>query len=152
MMGFVSTEFRPAEIADLDRIVPMMSRLYGQDGLPFDAARVRGTAEWLLAHPDSGGIWTIEADGAAAGYIVMTVCASLEFHGRFALLDELYLEEPWRGRGLGARAIEFAAQWAQARGMAAVRLETAHDNLRAQRLYRKRGFVLHDRHLMTKWL
>jgi GNAT superfamily N-acetyltransferase len=145
-------EFRPAETPDLDRILPMMSRLYGQDGLPFDAARSRATAEWLLAHPDSGGIWTIEVEGAAAGYLVMTVCASLEFHGPFALLDELYLEEPCRGRGLGAQAIEFAAQWAQARGMAAVRLETAHDNLRAQSLYRKCGFILHDRFLMTKWL
>jgi GNAT superfamily N-acetyltransferase len=145
-------EFRPVEISDLDRILPMMSRLYGQDALPFDAARAREAAEWLLAHPDSGGIWTIEAGEAPAGYIVMTVCASLEFRGPFALLDELYLEEPWRGQGLGVQAIEFAAQWARERGMAAVRLETAHDNLRAQGLYRKCGFILHDRHLMSKWL
>jgi GNAT superfamily N-acetyltransferase len=148
----VLAEFRPAEIPDLERILPMMSRLYGQDALPFDDDRARAAAEWLLANPDSGGIWTIEADGSAAGYLVMTVCASLEFRGRFALLDELYLEEPCRGRGLGARAIEFAAEWARARGMAAVRLETAHDNLRAQNLYRKCGFILHDRFLMSKWL
>jgi GNAT superfamily N-acetyltransferase len=145
-------EFRSAEISDLDRILPMMSRLYGQDALPFDAARARTAAEWLLSHPDSGGIWTVEAGAATAGYLVMTVCASLEFHGPFGLLDELYLEEPWRGRGLGAQAIGFAEEWARARGMAAVRLETAHDNLRAQSLYRKCGFLLHDRHLMTKWL
>jgi diamine N-acetyltransferase len=145
-------EFCPAGIADLDRILPMMSRLYGQDSLPFDAGRARAASEWLLARPDTGGIWSIEAGAQPAGYIVMTVCASLEFHGPFALLDELYLEEPWRGRGLGAQAIDFAAQWALARGMAAVRLETAHDNLRAQSLYRKCGFIVHDRHLMTKWL
>jgi GNAT superfamily N-acetyltransferase len=145
-------EFRLAGVPDLDRILSMMSRLYAQDDLPFDAARKRATVEWLLAHPDSGGIWAIEAEGSTAGYLVMTVCASLEFHGPFALLDELYLEEPWRGRGLGAQAIEFAAQWARDRGMAAVRLETAHDNLRAQSLYRKCGFILHDRYLMTKWL
>ena len=145
-------EFRPAGVDDLAQVLPMMSRLYGQDGLQFDAARTRATAEWLLSHPDSGGIWTVEAEGATAGYLVMSACVSLEFHGPFALLDELYLEEQWRGRGLGIRAIEFAAQWARGRGMAAVRLETAHDNLRAQNLYRKCGFILHDRHLMTKWL
>jgi GNAT superfamily N-acetyltransferase len=145
-------EFRPAGIPDLDTILLMMSRLYAQDGLPLDAARTRATAEWLLGHPDSGGIWTIDAEGSTAGYLVITVCVSLEFHGPFALLDELYLEEPWRGRGLGIQAIEFAAQWARSRRIAAVRLETAHDNLRAQRLYRNCGFVLHDRHLMTKWL
>jgi GNAT superfamily N-acetyltransferase len=145
-------EFRPAGNNDLDQILPMMSRLYGQDGLPFDAVRTRVAAEWLLAHADSGAIWTIEAGEAPVGYMVMTMCASLEFGGRFALLDELYLEAPWRGRGLGAQAIEFVAEWARARGMAAVRLETAQDNQRAQGLYRKCGFILHDRYLMTKWL
>jgi GNAT superfamily N-acetyltransferase len=140
--------FRPASSADLDRLVLFMSRLYAQDELAFDAERARRASEWLVANPDLGGIWLIEE----AGYLAITVCVSLEFHGRFALLDELYLDEPWRGRGLGAEAVEFAAAWARSRGFAALRLETAHDNLRAQSLYRKSGFLLHDRHLMTRWL
>lgn len=145
-------EFRPVTPATLDPVLAFMARLYAQDALPFDSARARSAAEWLLAAPGRGGIWLIEGDGAAAGYIVLTACVSLEFRGPFALLDELYLDDEWRGRGLGAQAIDFAADWARSRGMAAVRLETAHDNLRAQSLYRKCGFVLHDRHLMTKWL
>ena len=152
MMGGVFAAFRPMAPADLDRVLVFMSRLYAQDALPFDAARARLAAEWLAANPDSGGVWLIESAAEPAGYLVLTVCASLEFHGRFALLDELYLDPPWRGLGLGAQAVEFGAAWARSRGMSALRLETAHDNLRAQTLYRKSGFLLHDRHLMTKWL
>src|SRR5579883_1678181 len=139
--------FQPATLSTLATIVPMMSRLYAQDTLPFNADRARVASEWLLARSDLGGIWLMEADGVAAGYIVLTVCASLEFGGAFALLDELYLEPEHRGRGLGVEAIDFAAAWARARGMSALRLETAHDNLHAQSLYRKCGFIVHDRYL-----
>ena len=85
--GFVHAAFRPVIPADLDRLLLFMARLYERDALSFDPARSRRAAEWLLANPDAGGIWTIEAEGQAAGYIVLTVSVSLEFHGPFCLLD-----------------------------------------------------------------
>ena len=42
--------------------------------------------------PRVRAIWLIEADGADVGYMVVTICVSLEFGGRFALLDEFYLD------------------------------------------------------------
>lgn len=144
--------FLPLVPGDADRVLLFMSRLYEQDVLPFDTDRARRVAEWLLANPDAGGIWLIEAEGADAGYLALTVCVSLEFHGRFALLDELYIDRPWRGLGIGGEAIEFAAQWARDRGLAAMRLEVAADNAHGQHVYRKCGFGRDERHIMTKWL
>ena len=69
-----------------------MAGLYAQDALPYDPARAFRVTDWLLANPDSGGIWIIQADGQDAGHLVLTICVSLEFHGRFALLDELYVD------------------------------------------------------------
>jgi GNAT superfamily N-acetyltransferase len=129
-----------------------MKGLYAHDGLPYDLERARHTCEWLLANPDHGGIWLIQSGGRDAGYLIVTVCVSIEFRGRFALLDELYLDVAFRGQGLGAEAVEFASAWAHARGFSAIRLETAQDNLPAQTLYKKCGYILHDRYLMTKWL
>ena len=77
--GLMGAEFRSAGITDLDRIVPMMSRLYAQDGLTFDAEGARCVAEWLAAHPEHGQIRIIEADGEVAGYIALTVGVSLEY-------------------------------------------------------------------------
>jgi len=37
-------------------------------------------------------------------------------------------------------------------GISAVHLEVDHTNTVAQALYRKAGFVDHDRYLMTRWL
>jgi GNAT superfamily N-acetyltransferase len=129
-----------------------MSRLYEQDALSYDPVRARAACEWLVANPDSGGIWLIATEGVEIGYMILTVCVSIEFRGRYALLDELYLDPQWRGRGLAAEAIDFAADWTRSQGMSALRLETATDNAHAIHVYRKSGFSLHDRHLMTKWL
>jgi len=145
-------EFNPLTPATLDRALDMMASLYGAEAGRHGRAHARGAVEWLMAHPEQGGVWLIEAEAAIAGYIVLTACCSLEFGGPFALLDELYFEPEWRGRGLGAEAIAFAERWARARGMEALRLEVAHANEPALRLYRRCGFAAHGRDLMTKWI
>jgi diamine N-acetyltransferase len=148
----VRVNFLPLAPGEAARVVPLMARLYRHDPSHFDPARALRVSEWLLDNPDWGGIWILEAEGRDAGYMVLTVCASIEFHGRMALLDELYVDDEFRGRGCGPEAIDFASEWARARGFTALRLELAADNAHALHVYRKAGFYLHHRHLMTKWL
>jgi GNAT superfamily N-acetyltransferase len=138
--------------ADRDRVVAMMAQLYAHGDSAFDLARARQATEALLREPEFGGVWMIEVDGSLAGYIVVLLGYSLEFGGRFGLLDELYVAESHRGRGLGASAIEFAGEQCRARGWQALRLEVGQENLRGQALYRRAGFYMHDRFLMTKWI
>jgi GNAT superfamily N-acetyltransferase len=148
----VAATFLPLSPGEAPRILGFMQGLYGQDSIAYDYERARGTCEWLLANPQQGAIWVIQEECRDAGYLIVTVCVSIEFHGPFALLDELYLDKEFRGRGLGQEAVEFAADWARDRGLQAIRLETAQDNFAAQALYRKCGYILHDRYLMTRWL
>ncbi|HME71862.1 MAG TPA: GNAT family N-acetyltransferase, partial [Myxococcota bacterium] len=130
----------------------LSAELYRLEGLAAqDVGRERAMAE-LIAHPELGAAWLIRADGCVAGYVVLTVCYSLEFHGRFGLLDELYLEEAWRGKGTGKAALAFVDDECRQRGLKAVRLEVGHANARALELYRRSGYRVAERHLMTKWL
>jgi GNAT superfamily N-acetyltransferase len=145
-------EFVDVTPESLDAALDLMRLLYTEPGGEHDRARARRAMEWLFAHPEAGGAWFMEVAGEIAGYLVITACFSLEFGGPFGLLDELYLTGPWRGKGLGARAIDFAEQWCRARGMDALRLEVSQENARALRLYRRAGFVSHGRDLMTKWV
>ena len=130
----------------------MMAQLYSQSSSPFDAARARRSTETLLTEPEFGGVWMIDLDGALAGYIVLVLGYSLEFGGRFGLLDELFVAENFRGMGLGTQALAFAGEQCRARGWQALRLEVGQKNLRAQSLYQWSGFHMHDRFLMTKWM
>ena len=129
-----------------------MAKLYAQGGDPFDAGRARRATAKLLEEPEFGGVWMIEDGGVLAGYVVLLLGYSLEFGGQFGLLDELFLDEPYRGRGLGAEALAFAERECRERGWQALRLEVGQKNRRAIDLYSRAGFQMHDRFLMTRWM
>jgi ribosomal protein S18 acetylase RimI-like enzyme len=99
-----------------------------------------------------GRVFLITMGGEITGYAVLTFGYSLEFRGRDAFVDELYLRDEYRGRGIGKRALEFLAGVCADNGVCAMRLEVERSNTRAQSVYRKFGFEDHDRYLMTKWL
>ena len=144
--------FLPVTPRDLDGVIAMMAQLYAHGDSEFDPARARKATQKLLSEPEFGGAWIIESDGEAAGYIVVVLGYSLEFGGRFGLLDELFVAEGHRGKGLGAEALAFAGRQCEERGWRALRLEVAQENEGAQTLYRRAGYRMHDRFLMTKWM
>jgi diamine N-acetyltransferase len=86
------------------------------------------------------------------GYLVAVWGYSLEWHGRDAFVDELFVEPGRRGRGIGSRALELAQEECRRAGIRALHLEVERPNTRAQELYRRMGFRDHDRYLMTKVL
>jgi GNAT superfamily N-acetyltransferase len=129
-----------------------MAQLYADSEPPFDAARARRATEALLREPEFGGVWMMELDGTVAGYIVVLLGYSLEFGGRFGLLDELFVVEAHRRSGLGNAALAFAGEQCHARGWQALRLEVGQKNDRAISVYRRSGFQMHDRFLMAKWI
>ena len=147
----VDVDFVPVSAAGVDRALAMMVKLY-TGNLKYDPNHARSAIEWLIDNDACGAAWFIETAGQTAGYLVLTVGYSLEFHGRYGLLDELFVEEAFRGRGVGMQALAFAEQVCRLRGLRALRLEVGHVNTRAQDLYTRSGFQVHDRNLMTKWL
>lgn len=92
------------------------------------------------------------AGGDVAGYIVLTLGFSLEYHGRDALIDEIYVREDYRGRGIGTRGLEFIEGICRELEVKALHLAVERANRNAQAVYRRAGFVEHDRYLMTKWV
>lgn len=143
--------FRPANAGDRTQLLEFMAALAAHDGDPFDRPDAARALDLLFADPRAGCVWLIEAGGEPAGYVVLTVGFSLEFHGPDALVDELYLAEPFRGRGIGRQALALLERAARERGVRAIHLEVKRSNVAAQAVYRHAGFVDHDRYLMTKW-
>ncbi|MDQ3919863.1 MAG: GNAT family N-acetyltransferase [Acidobacteriota bacterium] len=148
----METAFQKATRADVEELLPLMRGLYEHDRLPFDEAATRVALERLLEDERLGGVWLIKSGASAVGYIVLAFGYSLEFRGRDAFLDELYLRPEARGRGTGRKALEFVEGVCRSQGVRALHLEVERANTGAQALYRKSGFVDHDRYLMTKWV
>ncbi len=144
--------FTPADASDAEELVALMREFYAYDHIAFDEGAARRALAQILQDRRFGLVHLIHAGTETAGYLILTFGFSLEFQGRDAFVDELYLREPFRGRGLGKASIEFAAEVCGAEGIGALHLEVERANTRAQALYRRAGFRDHDRYLLTKWL
>lgn len=142
--------FTPAQPADIGLLLRFNRELNEHDGAPFDEARTCTALKNLIGRPDLGGIWLIGVAGRPVGYLVLTWGYSLEFGGRDAFLDELYLREDYRGQGIGTRIIQHVLDVCQTHGVKALHLEVMAQNTRAQELYRRLGFELRDSRLMSK--
>ena len=144
--------FKVAQLSDIDVLETFMREYYEFDHLPFDESIARQALINFLDDETLGRIWLIQADGEAVGYLALTLGYSLEYHGRDAFIDEIYVRESRRGQGIGTKAIEFAEEAGRALGVNALHLEVERENTKAQAFYRMVGFEDHDRYLLTKWI
>jgi ribosomal protein S18 acetylase RimI-like enzyme len=138
--------------AEIPTLLGMMNEFYAQQEMRFDSGAAAKAIKQLLANPSLGQICFIYNSADLAGYLALTFCFSLEFQGRFALLDELYIRDGFRGQKLGKAAIAFAKTVCEQKGIKALRLEVGMANEAAQGLYQASGFLKDTRYLYTKWL
>jgi GNAT superfamily N-acetyltransferase len=148
----MSATFKPASPSDAETLLDMMRDFYELEHIEFVGRDARAALAQILSDESLGRVWLIESGSETAGYLVLTFGFSLEFKGRDAFVDELFLRAEFRGRGLGKRALEVAAEACRESGARALHLEVERANAAAHELYRRSGFVAHDRHLMTKWI
>mgnify|MGYP001455963673 CR=1 FL=1 len=145
-------EFRLANPTDFDTLMEFMRQFYAIDQYPFDEQAARTTLEKIVGDPSLGRAWLINHEDEAIGYLAVTFGYSLEYHGRDAFIDELFVTTNYRNHGVGTKAIEFVLEMCPELGIHALHLEVERTNTAGQALYRKFGFENHDRYLMTRWI
>jgi len=145
-------QFRLAVEADAHALLELMREYYAFDGHGFDLVKARAALIGLLRDEKLGLCWLILDGGAAVGYIVLCFGYSLEWLGRDAFVDELYLVESYRGRGWGRKAMAFVEEAARATGVRTLHLGVMPGNNAALHLYRKMGFVEHTATFLSKWI
>ncbi len=144
------TTFRDACPDDLAPLLRMHRAFYEEEGYPYPEALFERAIRELASDPGLGRILILEKHGELAGYAILVFGFSIEFGGRDAFLDELYVRPEARAQGLGTLAIEAAERVCRESGVRALHLEVEFTNESAKRLYARRGFDEHTRQLMTK--
>ncbi|GHO97918.1 hypothetical protein KSF_079660 [Reticulibacter mediterranei] len=145
-------QLRIATSSDLTLLVDFMRQFYAIDKYPFDATIARRVMQQIVEDGSLGRVWLIDYVGAAIGYVVLAFGFSLEYHGRDAFIDELFLLDAYRGQRLGTRILQCVLDACPALGIHALHLEVERSNMAGQRLYRKHGFTEHDRHFLTRMI
>ena len=137
----------PGDAADL---MPLVRAMHEHEGLPTQAWTERALRE-LLADPRQGFV-LVAGGQAPVGYAVVGYGFSLEFAGRDAFVDELFVAPGSRAKGLGKILLAEIERLSALDGVKALHLEVDHANEHARRLYAANGYQGHPRHLMTKWI
>jgi ribosomal protein S18 acetylase RimI-like enzyme len=144
--------FKPAVSDDIITILKFIKNFYGMNSYPFHEEKVGESVRNLIKNINLGRIWIIEFDSKSVGYIVLTFGYSIEYKGRDAFIDELYIEEEFRGRGIGRGTVDFVIKESEKLGIKAVHLEVERNNDAAKNLYEKYDFKDNGRTLMTRWI
>ncbi len=83
--------------------------------------------------------YMFECDGTPAGYAIVSMKFETEVGGMAAWIEELFVEEDFRGLGIGSRFFEFLQKELIGK-IKRIRLEVGDENDGAKRLYSRLGF------------
>lgn len=128
-----------ATLSDLDALVPLLRGyrvFYDRTAQP-DAER-RFLHDRLTKHDSA--IFIASDCAKAAGFVQLYMTHSSLQLAPALLLEDLFVNPGSRGRGIGRALLDRAREHALQIGAAGMFLETAHDNLRAQRVYERAGW------------
>lgn len=142
---------RLATLDDTAVLIPFVRAYHEFEGIKAtDLERIDAIAPLLNEDPAFGRIWLIETESRIIGYIALCFGYSIEFGGRDAFVDELYITESARGLGIGGRVLEAVKPEVAKFGVRALHLEVARTNLVAQKFYSTAGFTSREHfHLMS---
>jgi GNAT superfamily N-acetyltransferase len=147
-----SLSLRDTNLSDIDQLLDLIHDFYQHFDYPYTESEKRLTLEALFERPTAGRIYLIEKDEKIVGYVFLSFYFSIEFGGRTAFIDELFVLPRDRGQGTGSRVIHLVEQKCLELNLKAIHLESERTNKGAIALYLKLGFVDYDRQLMTKKL
>ena len=142
------TTFKPLEITDISTITQMMQDFYAIDNYPMDVEVAKNLFHEFISNENLGKSWLIYSENEIVGYIILTFIFSFEYGGKIAFVDELFIKETARGKGIGKEAIQFIQREVPKLSLNLLYLEVEPHNENAQKLYLAHDFERHNRKLM----
>ncbi len=146
-MGFMNLMDRSvcrieaASIADLGELL----RLYVAYRLFYGEAPEQERAEAFIHErvTQSSGRYFLAWDGgsSAIGFMHLMPSTNTLAMRPIWFLEDLYVDVPARGQGVATALLSYAEEFARSTGAERLTLATAHDNLAAQHIYKKLGYV-----------
>ena len=133
--------FRDITAADKEIVIPMVEDFYRSDAVehevPVEIMERSFAAAADPAEPLLRGVLVCDGE-EVAGYVYLTFCYSAEVGGRCLFIEEIFLKQAYRGRGLGKEIMAWMeGEYPEFRRF---RLEVTQVNKSAIRLYEKSGY------------
>ena len=145
------TALQIATPEDMDRLLPLVAAYHAYEGIDQTDDTRHAALLPLLTGTPHGVAYLIGPRRAPVGYIVLSFGYSVELGGIDGFIDEFFIRERVRGRGMGSEVLLGLLPALEDHGVKALHLEVDRENAAAQRLYARAGFKLRDKYcLMTR--
>ena len=136
---------------DLPKLEPLVAAYHAYEGIETTPETRANALMPLLQGTPHGVAYLIGPRVAPVGYIVISFGYSVELGGMDGFIDEFFIRERVRGRGMGSEVLLSLLPALEQHGIKALHLEVDRDNEAAQRLYQRAGFKPRAKyHLMTR--
>jgi GNAT superfamily N-acetyltransferase len=143
----VATEstVREAGAADVEGVsTAVESLLLELGGRRPERSQLEAEVRALLDDPEGGSVLIAEADGEIVGLLSASWQRAIHVPGIYATIQDLWVDEAWRSRGVGAELVEAIASQARARGVSRLEVGLPRETFAAiastESFYRRNGF------------
>lgn len=137
--------FRKFTENDRDLFFSMVKKFYAPPAVlhfPSDEVMMSGF-DAALEIPDLVKGYVLEYDGKTAGYSIVSMKFETEVGGMAAWIEELFVEEEYRSKGIGSAFFEHLKSELSGK-IKRIRLEVGDENDGAKNLYKRLGFEMLD--------
>ncbi|MCI6677151.1 MAG: GNAT family N-acetyltransferase [Clostridiales bacterium] len=126
---------------DKETFFRLSKEMYASDAVlaPIPKKYHERTFQELMRSDEYAEGYILESDGQIAGYALTAKTFSREAGGIVVWIEELYISEPFRSKGLGREFFEYLEEQIDPQ-VTRLRLETEFENERARKLYGRLGF------------
>lgn len=131
--------------------IRMAEEFYSSDAVlhPVPRTYFERTADEALRSDAYAEIYLLEYEGEPAGYGLTARTFSQEAGGQILWIEELYIREAFRSKGLGREFFSYIEEKNKGR-ITRIRLEVEEENTRAVSLYERLGYEKLDYKQMVK--
>ncbi|MDR1679712.1 MAG: GNAT family N-acetyltransferase [Prevotellaceae bacterium] len=142
--------FRDIKPSDKEPFLAMGQEFFSSTAVAhtIDPQHFVRTFDEAIGHNPYLRILIIEIDNRIVGYAQLSFTYSNEAGGMVVLIEEVYIDESQRGKGIGKKLFEFIEKEYPSAGR--FRLEVARNNQRAIDLYQHLGYKVLDYLQMVK--
>ncbi|SIT27385.1 GNAT family N-acetyltransferase [Chryseobacterium gambrini] len=141
---------RKAQLAD----VQQLSELFDQYRIFYHKDSDIPAAEKFLTERienNDSEIFVAENEGKLVGFVQLYPLFSSTRMKRYWLLNDLYVNENYRGKGFSKQLIEASKELAKSTDAAGILLETGKSNDIGNKLYPRCGFEIYDEVNFYEW-
>lgn len=136
---------REAGVADAAGVATAVESLLRElGGRCPERSELEAEVRALLDDPAGGSVLIAEADGGIVGVLSASWQRAIHVPGVYATIQDLWVDEAWRSRGVGAELVEAIASQARARGVSRLEVGLPRETFAAiastESFYRRNGF------------